>query len=200
MAFPKKLILPAAAAAVVGLLLVAKSSKAATPPPGPPEPPLPPPPGPPLPPRPNPFPPGSALATVNPNSLGGMNVRTGPDVSFPLVSANDAFNGTTVAVLETGIPSTTPASKEWWKIITPGGSTGFASAVGPAGEANFRPTGNVPLPLKGGAKGIGPPVASVSGRGNGYGMYTPWAPQYGWRDAPTDLGWAPWVPPAWYRG
>lgn len=170
-----KILVPLALAVAGGaavLLFTGKSSASTGPTPTPTPGPLPPVPVPtPVGPKPSPFPPGTALAVVVPNSLGGMNTRTGPDPSSPLVSPNDAFNGTTVGVLQTGIASTSPASKEWWKIITPGGATGFASAVGPNGEANFTPTGPISLP---GA--AGPPVAPPSAV-SGVSHYRP----YGWR-------------------
>lgn len=50
-------------------------------------------------------------------------------------SPNDAFEGTTVQVIRTGIKSTQPTlAKEWWEIITPGGGRGFAAAVGGDGK------------------------------------------------------------------
>lgn len=161
------------------LLLLAGTSKASSS--TGPTPPNPLPPTPPTPPRPNPFPPGSALAVVSvPTGEAGINTRTAPNPNAPLIGQNDAFNGTTVAVLQTGIKEDgAPAGSmiEWWKIITPGGGTGFARAIGPMGEANLRSTGSVPLPR-------GAPTPIMSGMSVGYRPYRGggWAPhQYRFR-------------------
>lgn len=70
-------------------------------------------------------------------ATGGMNVRTAPRLDAPLVAQNNAFAGTTVDVLATGIVPEDGSGGEWWKIVTPGGSTGFARAVDPQGVHNF---------------------------------------------------------------
>lgn len=106
-------------------------------------------------PKPSPFPAGSALATVIPNALGGINARNEPKSgqfgipASPIITENTAFNGTTIAVLQTGFkeegaPANSPI--EWWKIMTPTGGIGFVRAVGPQGESNFQHTGDIPLP------------------------------------------------------
>ena len=109
-----------------------------------PDPLLPPPPGP-LPS--DAFPPGSQLALVAVSDANGLNTRTSPDTNASIVAGNDAFNGRTVAVLQTRIAevgaNAVPAPAEWWMIMTPGGSIGYARAIGPSGEQNLRLTGQV---------------------------------------------------------
>lgn len=68
--------------------------------------------------------------------LQAVNVRSAPSPDAPAVSAVVPA-GSTITVLETGIASKSPRSREWWRIVTPGGIPGFASAVGPAGEHNL---------------------------------------------------------------
>ncbi len=73
--------------------------------------------------------------------LNNVNLRPSPtSIATTIVQPNDAVAGATVRVLVTGIASTDPASKEWWRIVTPSGAEGFVSAVGPAGEPNLRLT------------------------------------------------------------
>lgn len=67
-----------------------------------------------------------------------MMTRTAPALTASLVPQNDAFAGTTVQVLKMGITPTDNSGGEWWQIVTPGGSTGFARAVDPQGVHNFQ--------------------------------------------------------------
>jgi hypothetical protein len=67
-------------------------------------------------------------------SSNGLNTRTGPGTSYGLVPKNDAWNGTTVTILEKGLGKSPGSMAEWWKIITPGGSTGFTQAIDPNGK------------------------------------------------------------------
>lgn len=76
-------------------------------------------------------------AVVNP-ATGGMNARVAPRLDAAFVENNDAWPGTTVQVLQTGIVPEDGSGGEWWKIVTPGGSTGYARAVDPKGVHNFQ--------------------------------------------------------------
>ncbi len=65
-----------------------------------------------------------------------VNVRSGPTTSAGKIASASA--GTLLDVLQTGIASTEPTkSREWWRIKTPSGVEGFASAIGPKGEPNL---------------------------------------------------------------
>lgn len=79
---------------------------------------------------------GSAPAPASPPSTSvvtatattAVNTRTGPGVNYPLVAKNDAWQGTTVRVLNwNAAPADGAAPMGWAQIVTPGGSTGFAS-------------------------------------------------------------------------
>lgn len=82
--------------------------------------------------------PAGRTATVVPNQYGGMMTHKEANLTSPYVAANDAFNGTTVTVLATGIVPADGSGGEWWKIRTPGGSEGYARAVDTAGVHNFQ--------------------------------------------------------------
>jgi hypothetical protein len=84
-----------------------------------------------------PVPARGRTARVVANAFGGMNTREEPRLDAPLVAANDAFSGTLVNVLATGISPTDGSGGEWWQIVTPGGSMGYARAVDPQGVSNF---------------------------------------------------------------
>ena len=88
--------------------------------------------------RPDPFPPGAGSATVNVSGEPGINTRTGPGTTFPIIVGNTAFNGDVVAVLETGlIPNNAQGPEEWYRIMTPSNTIGYARAIDPQGVANF---------------------------------------------------------------
>lgn len=97
--------------------------------------------------RPAVFPPGSGEATVIPNTQGGIITRNEPSTRggerTKLAPDGDprlAYNGETVAVIETGIKeigAPAGAPNEWWHIITPGGMNGFSRAVDGQGVRNF---------------------------------------------------------------
>lgn len=84
-----------------------------------------------------PVPARGRTARVAWNVQGGMMTRQEPRLDAPFVAANDAFSGTLVNVLATGISPTDGSGGEWWQIVTPGGSTGYARAVDPQGVSNF---------------------------------------------------------------
>ena len=68
----------------------------------------------------------------------GVNTRTAPNVNAPLASANDARHGDRVLVFRTGITEEGCPRCDWWLIQTPGGSIGWAQALGPSGGPNLR--------------------------------------------------------------
>lgn len=77
-----------------------------------------------------------------------MNVRTRPSPSAPLVSRNDAFRGTRIGIISIGHRQENPTCEpcQWYEVMTPGGSVGFARAVGPQGETNI--VAHDPLPTQ----------------------------------------------------
>ena len=115
----------------------------------------------------------------DPGASPGVRVRTQPSTSAPLVpygegsAAYSAYSGKTVAVLETG---RIEGDREWWKIITPGGYEGWASAgqiseVAAGQQPNFRRAGRQLIAglsaIVQKANGAGPATA---GTGNLMGM------------------------------
>lgn len=74
--------------------------------------------------------------------LSAVQPRTRPDPAAPELYPGDpnpnAPAGLTLDVLETNIKSTSPLSREWWKVRFADGREGYVSAVGPNGEANLR--------------------------------------------------------------
>ena len=70
----------------------------------------------------------TVTCTTPPCMTSGLNTRVAPNESAALVPMNDATWGTVVQVLEKGFPATAAAPQGWWKIQTPGGSVGYASA------------------------------------------------------------------------
>ena len=165
-------------------------------------------PKPPIDPTPKPWPAGTAEARVQVAGFGGMNTRSAPSPTATIVSRNDARNGTIIGVLSTGHAEQGPgacARCEWWEIITPGGSRGFARAVGPQGESNFVALGALPQrgqpsPVPVGTAPAGPPGEAYTGptlaymplqppaSANGFAPYAV-APDFaggpGWRGSPS---------------
>ena len=138
------------------LLLLAGTSWGGTPPPVVrPPPPPPPPPSPNRGPNPPPWP-GLRTATVNVPGFPGIVTHTRPSVSSPrLPGDGGTFNGTKVALLEENVPDEggQPA-RQWARVYTPTGFTGYVSTVDPQGVRNVTP--DTPLP-----QGIMPNVAGL---------------------------------------
>ena len=107
----------------------------------------------------------------DPGATPGVRTRTQPSASAPLVpygegsAAYTAYNGKTVAVLETGrFPGD---GREWWRIITPGGYEGWASA-GQTAEVTESPTSQQPNMRRASARQI-PGTTVIVQRANASG-------------------------------
>lgn len=88
---------------------------------------VPPPPAPPPAPPPVPVPPAPDDSSIASNvmALSDVNTRTAPSTSAALVAKNDLFKGKIAKVLNWNAGSAN--GYDWAKIITPGGSTGYAA-------------------------------------------------------------------------
>lgn len=140
--------------------------------------------------RTRPWPPGTPEGSVNPvgtnpatgRPWNGLNTRTRPDPTAPLVSRNDAFRGQRIGIISVGHKQQGPQACErceWFEIMTPGGSVGFARAVGPQGETNLvahdpLPQQRIPVPTPVGDVG-GAPGADIEAGGPATGFAYPHA-------------------------